>query len=111
MPRSMALVQTIIVGGVNVLATFVSIATVDRVGRRPLLVQGGLQMMLALVRWRGTGRENFYYLHHCEGVAMVRGGLQKMLALVRVAATLNSASSCRHWYVKIGASCAEAGGG
>jgi hypothetical protein len=37
------------VGGVNVLATFVSVASVDSIGRKPLLVQGGIQMIISLV--------------------------------------------------------------
>lgn len=36
-------------GAVNVLATFVSIILVDRTGRRPLLVQGGVQMVVGMV--------------------------------------------------------------
>jgi hypothetical protein len=53
--RSVALLKTVIVGAVNVLATFVSIACVDRMGRRTLLLQGGLQMMASLVSGVGRG--------------------------------------------------------
>ncbi|GJN18602.1 hypothetical protein PR202_gb05776 [Eleusine coracana subsp. coracana] len=42
-----SLVSAVITGLVNMVATFVSIATVDRLGRRKLLLQGGTQMILA----------------------------------------------------------------
>lgn len=44
-----SLVSAVITGLVNMVATFVSIATVDRLGRRKLLLQGGTQMILAQV--------------------------------------------------------------
>ena len=39
-----------IIGAVNLVATFVSILIVDRAGRRVLFLEGGFQMMLAQVR-------------------------------------------------------------
>lgn len=42
-----ALYSAAITGGINVLATIVSVALVDKVGRRLLLVQGSIQMFLA----------------------------------------------------------------
>jgi len=42
-----SLMSAVITGLVNMFATFVSIATVDRLGRRKLLLQGGTQMILA----------------------------------------------------------------
>lgn len=39
-----ALLNTVIIGAVNVLSTLVSVAAVDRVGRKPLYLQGGIQM-------------------------------------------------------------------
>jgi SP family xylose:H+ symportor-like MFS transporter len=39
-----ALLQTVLVGAVNLIATLVAIVTVDRWGRKPLLVLGGLVM-------------------------------------------------------------------
>jgi hypothetical protein len=45
-----SLMSSVISGGVNMLATFVSIATVDRLGRRKLLLEGGCQMIIAQVR-------------------------------------------------------------
>ena len=45
-----SLMSAVITGLVNMFATFVSIATVDRLGRRKLLLQGGTQMILAQVR-------------------------------------------------------------
>jgi MFS family permease len=44
-----SLMSSVISGGVNMLATFVSIATVDRLGRRKLLLEGGCQMIIAQV--------------------------------------------------------------
>ncbi|BAB63495.2 putative monosaccharide transport protein [Oryza sativa Japonica Group] len=42
-----SLMSAVITGLVNMFATFVSIATVDRLGRRKLLLQGGVQMIFA----------------------------------------------------------------
>lgn len=36
----------------NVLSTFVAIALVDRIGRRALYLEGGVQMLLAQVSYR-----------------------------------------------------------
>ncbi|KAH7296625.1 hypothetical protein KP509_26G031200 [Ceratopteris richardii] len=44
-----SLYSAVITGGVNVLATFVSIAVVDRVGRRKLFLEAGVQMFIAQV--------------------------------------------------------------
>ncbi|MCE9650480.1 MAG: D-xylose transporter XylE [Parvibaculum sp.] len=43
-----ALLQTILVGGVNVACTLIAIFTVDRLGRKPLLIAGGLIMGAAM---------------------------------------------------------------
>uniref|UniRef100_A0A0E0JK89 Major facilitator superfamily (MFS) profile domain-containing protein n=1 Tax=Oryza punctata TaxID=4537 RepID=A0A0E0JK89_ORYPU len=42
-----SLMSAVITGLVNMFATFVSIATVDRLGRRKLFIQGGIQMIIA----------------------------------------------------------------
>ncbi|XP_006644256.1 sugar transport protein MST7 [Oryza brachyantha] len=42
-----SLMSAVITGLVNMVATFVSIATVDRLGRRKLFMQGGIQMIIA----------------------------------------------------------------
>ncbi|KAJ0963810.1 hypothetical protein J5N97_028932 [Dioscorea zingiberensis] len=44
-----SLMSAVITGLVNVFATFVSIATVDKVGRRTLLLQGGIQMFICQI--------------------------------------------------------------
>ncbi|KAF3794978.1 Sugar transport protein 10 [Nymphaea thermarum] len=44
-----SLVSAVISGGVNVVATFVSIFTVDKYGRRALLLEGGVQMFVCQV--------------------------------------------------------------
>ena len=44
-----SLMSAVITGGVNVVATFVSIFSVDKVGRRFLFLQGGVQMFLCQV--------------------------------------------------------------
>ena len=44
-----ALWQTIIVGLANVIFTLVAILTVDRLGRKPLLIGGGLMMAVAMI--------------------------------------------------------------
>ena len=43
-----ALLQTIIVGGVNLLFTVLAIQTVDKFGRRPLMMIGALSMAIAM---------------------------------------------------------------
>lgn len=43
-----ALLQTIIVGGVNLLFTVIAIQTVDKVGRKPLMIIGALGMAVAM---------------------------------------------------------------
>jgi SP family xylose:H+ symportor-like MFS transporter len=44
-----ALLQTLIVGGANVIFTVVAIVTVDKWGRKPLLVTGALIMAVAMI--------------------------------------------------------------
>ncbi|HEY2035286.1 MAG TPA: D-xylose transporter XylE [Rhizomicrobium sp.] len=44
-----ALLQTVLVGAVNMLCTLIAIFTVDRWGRKPLLIFGGLIMAIAML--------------------------------------------------------------
>ena len=54
--KSGALLNAVIIGAVNLLATFVSIYFVEKAGRRKLLLQGGVQMFIAQVGRAGGGR-------------------------------------------------------
>ncbi|GAB4821174.1 hypothetical protein N2152v2_008220 [Parachlorella kessleri] len=47
--RHAALLNTVIIGAVNVAATFVSIFSVDKFGRRGLFLEGGIQMFIGQV--------------------------------------------------------------
>ena len=53
-----ALYSAVITGGVNVLATFVSIALVDKVGRRTLFLEAGVQMFISQVTHKNKRRRN-----------------------------------------------------
>ncbi len=46
---SSALLNAVVIGTTNVLSTFVGLMLVDKWGRRPLLIQGGLQMAVSQV--------------------------------------------------------------
>lgn len=47
--RKASLLNTVIIGAVNVAATFVAILTADELGRRLLLIEGGIQMTISMV--------------------------------------------------------------
>lgn len=59
---NVALLQTVVVGAVNLLFTVVAVYTVDRLGRRPLMIIGSIGMFLALC---GIGAAA--YLQRTEG--------------------------------------------
>ncbi|WOL17476.1 sugar carrier protein C-like [Canna indica] len=44
-----SLMSAVITGSINMVSTFISIATVDKVGRRALFFQGGIQMIICQV--------------------------------------------------------------
>jgi hypothetical protein len=50
--KTASLLSTVIIGVVNVLSTLVAVFTVDKFGRRALLLEAGVQMFLAQVRTR-----------------------------------------------------------
>lgn len=57
-----SLMSAVITGGVNVLATFVSIFTVDKAGRRILFLEGGAQMLICQVKnYNLTNEEQFIF--------------------------------------------------
>ncbi|KAI7844484.1 hypothetical protein COHA_001943 [Chlorella ohadii] len=47
--KSASLLNTVIIGAVNVVSTFVSILSVDKFGRRFLFIEGGIQMAAAQI--------------------------------------------------------------
>ena len=55
-----SLMSAVISGSVNVLATFVSIFTVDKFGRRLLFLEGGAQMFICQVKNGNSNYLNFY---------------------------------------------------
>ena len=54
-----ALMSAVITGVVNVLATVISIVSVDRVGRRALFLEGGIQMFICQVTFLSSSKIYF----------------------------------------------------
>ena len=46
--RSTSLLNTVIIGVVNLVSTFIAIFTVDKLGRRKLFIEGGIQMVISM---------------------------------------------------------------
>ena len=56
MTTNASLLQTIIVGAVNLIFTVVAILTVDHFGRKPLQIIGALVMAVSMISWaRASG--------------------------------------------------------
>lgn len=64
-----SLMSAVITGVVNVVATLVSIFTVDKFGRRMLFLEGGVQMLLCQVKVIIF----FFVLSHCLDMAILKG--------------------------------------
>jgi len=60
-----ALLQTVIVGAANVLFTLVATVTVDRWGRKPLLILGALMMAVSMAAL------GYFFQTHTEGTALL----------------------------------------
>lgn len=78
--ETVALIQTVVIGVINVLATLIAIGLVDRAGRRPLLFAGGLLMGCAQFALGIALR--FLYKTPLEG------GLQQLLSKAEVSGVL-----------------------
>ena len=57
-----SLVSALIIGGCNALATLVSIATVDKFGRRTLFIEGGIQMFICQVCLTNLFSKHTHYI-------------------------------------------------
>jgi SP family xylose:H+ symportor-like MFS transporter len=60
-----ALLQTVIVGAANVLFTLVATVTVDRWGRKPLLILGAIMMAVSMAAL------GYFFQNHTEGTALL----------------------------------------
>ena len=69
-PQDQAAATTWAIGGVNVLATFIAVAYVDRFGRRPLLLAGLVGMSSALI----TVGISFHFMDNADTSGAGTGG-------------------------------------
>lgn len=69
-PQDQAAATTWAIGGVNVLATFIAVAYVDRFGRRPLLLAGLVGMASALI----TVGISFHFMDNADTSGAGTGG-------------------------------------
>ena len=76
---SVALFQTFIIGFINFAFTFVAIFTVDRIGRKPLYISGGIGMTVSLV---------------LLSVGFLLGKAQGMVGLILILVFIASFAAC-----------------
>lgn len=77
-PESEALMINVITGAVNIGSTFVAMALVDKLGRKPLLVFGSIGMAITL----GTMSAVFAFAGTVEGGGLKLGGAAGITALI-----------------------------
>lgn len=61
-----ALLQTIFIGGTNLLFTLVAMVLIDRFGRKPLIISGSTGMMLML-----AGLSALFFTNHTSGILVL----------------------------------------
>ncbi|CAI0415425.1 unnamed protein product [Linum tenue] len=85
-----SLMSAVITGLVNVFATFISILAVDRLGRRALFLEGGIQMIVSQVRLE----EGVTKFKHFQCLLLPLGRFSLDNFLVRVCVSVRAAGAC-----------------